>query len=167
MNKDDELEHLRQENQALRKANQTLQECVRESVQAIGSLHKQLKELEAVIACQQERIKTLEGQGAKDSHNSSLPPSSDRFVRPIKSLRQPNGKKPGGQPGHQGHHLRQAEIPDEILIHPVLVCSHCQHDLSGLPATLPEQRQVIDLPAKRLWVREHRVKKSNVLYALI
>jgi hypothetical protein len=33
-----------------------------------------------------ERVKALEGQQAKDSHNSHLPPSSDRFVRLPKSL---------------------------------------------------------------------------------
>jgi Family of unknown function (DUF6444) len=49
-----------------------------------------------------ERVKTLEGQQAKDSHNSHLPPSSDRFVRPPKSLRQKSGKKPSGQKGHRG-----------------------------------------------------------------
>lgn len=161
MNKNEELEQLRQENQALRAANQTLRESVRESIQAIDALHKQVKELEGVITFQQERIKTLEGQLAKDSHNSSLPPSSDRFVRAPKSLRQKSGKKPGGQKGHRGHHLRQVETPDEILIHPVLACSYCQHDLRGLPAEIPERRQVIDLPAKRLWVREHRVEEKQ------
>ncbi|QBD75590.1 IS66 family transposase [Ktedonosporobacter rubrisoli] len=161
MNKDDELEQLRQENDALRHTNRTLHECVRESIQAIGSLHKQIKELEGVIASQQEHIKALEGQVAKDSHNSSLPPSSDRFVRVPKSLRQPSGKKPGGQKGHRGHHLRQVQTPDEILVHPVLACSHCHRDLSGLPAALPERRQVIDLPSQRLWIKEHRVEEKQ------
>lgn len=68
MNKDEELKQLRQENQELQAANQTLRECVQESIQAIGALHKQVKALEGVIASQQERIKTLEGQMAKDSH---------------------------------------------------------------------------------------------------
>src|SRR5712692_7598368 len=69
-----------------------------------------------------ERVRALEGQQAKDSHKSSLPPSSDRFVRPPKSLRQKSGKKPGGQKGHRGHHLRQVETPDEVLVHPVICC---------------------------------------------
>ncbi len=111
MSKDEELVHLRQENQALQAANQTLRECVLESIQAIEALHKQVKELQGVISSQQDRIKTLEARLAKDSHNSNLPPSSDRFVRPAKSLRQPSGKKPGGQKGHRGHHLRQVENP--------------------------------------------------------
>src|SRR5260370_40308662 len=105
----------------------------------------------------QERVKALEGQQAKDSHKSSLPPSSDRFVRPPKSLRQKSGKKPGGQKGQRGHHLQQVEQADQILIHPVERCEHCQHDLREQKACVPERRQVIDLPPKRLWVTEHRV----------
>jgi len=161
MNKEEELEYLRQENQALQAANQTLRECVLESIQAAKALQKQVKELEAVITSQQERIKALEGHLAKDSHNSSLPPSSDRFVRPAKSLRHKSGKKPGGQQGHSGHHLRQIETPDEVFVVPVLSCEQCHHDLEKKPATIVERRQVIDLPVKRLWVREYQVEEKQ------
>jgi transposase len=161
MGKNEDLEQLRQENQALRETNQTLRAGMLEAIQAITQLHKRVEELQGVITSQQEHIKTLEARRALDSHNSNLPPSSDRFARPIKSLRQPSGKKPGGQKGHRGYHLQQVEVPDEILIHPVLSCSHCQHDLRAQHANLPEARQVIDLPAKRLWVIEHRVEEKQ------
>ena len=122
---------------------------------------ERVKVLEGLIEALQERINTLERHQAKDSHNSSLPPSSDRFVRAPKSLRHKSGKSPGGQKGHRGHHLRQVEMPDEILIHPVLCCEQCHHDLRTQKASLPERRQVIDLPAKRLWVTEHRVEEKQ------
>src|ERR1051326_1942339 len=48
-----------------------------------------------------------------------------------------------------------------VLTHPVLVCAHCQHDLGKVEACVPEHRQVIDLPVKRLWVREHRVEEKQ------
>jgi len=152
--KDEELHQLQNEKQLLR-------EGLKEAIQAIGHLQAHTKTLEGLIESQQERIKTLEGQLAKDSHNSSLPPSSDRFVRPVKSLRQKSGKSPGGQKGHRGHHLRRAETPDEVLVHPVERCEQCQHDLRVQPAALPERRQVIDLPIKRLWVTEHRVEEKQ------
>jgi transposase len=175
MTMDEELQRLRAEKQGLReglerkdeelqqarKANEDLREGLRQAIQAIESQQERVKTLEGLITSQQERIKTLEGQLAKDSHNSSLPPSSDRFVRPPKSLRQKSGKKPGGQKGHRGHHLRQVERPDEVLIHPVIWCESCHHDLRAQPTEVPERRQVIDLPAKRLWVTEHRVEEKQ------
>jgi transposase len=161
MTKDEELEHLRQENQALQTTNQTLREGLLEAIHAIEHLHKQVTELEGVICTQQERIKTLEGQVAKDSHNSSLPPSSDRFVRVPKSLRQKSGKKPGGQPGHEGHALRQVEVPDEIVTHRVGCCAHCHQDLDSCEAQIADRRQVMDVPVKRLWVTEHQVEEKQ------
>jgi transposase len=175
MTKDEERERLQQENTALRQAlqskdeklnqsltaNEDLREGLKEAIRAIKNQQERIKELEGLIISQQERMKILEGQLAKDSHNSSLPPSSDRFVRAPKSLRQKRGKKPGGQKGHRGHHLRQVETPDDVLTHPVEVCEHCHHDLRDQHASLPERRQVIDLPAKRLWVTEHRVEEKQ------
>ena len=150
MNRDEEQEWLRQEDQALHATNQTLREGLLEAIHASEGLQKQVKELEGVISAQQERIKTLEGQQAKDSHNSSLPPSSDRFVRTPKSLQQKSGKKPGGQSGHKGYALRQVEAPDEILTHQVVSCACCHQDLETCEARIAERRQVIDLPPKRL-----------------
>src|SRR5260221_435789 len=175
MTKDEELEQLRAEKTALcealrrkdeeleqsHQANQDLREGLKQAIQAIGSQQEQVKSLEGLIDSLQERLKTLERHQAKDSHNSSLPPSSDRFVRPPKSLRQKSGKKPGGQKGHRGHHLQQVEMPDQVLIHPVACCEHCQQDLRSQPAALPERRQVMDLPVKRLWVTEHRVEEKQ------
>ncbi len=139
MSKDEELERLRQE-------NQTLREALRQAVDAIGYL--------------QQRVNALEERQAKDSHNSSLPPSSDRFVRAPKSLRQRSGKKPGGQPGHRGHHLMQSPTVDQIVLHPVQSCECCQQSLQEQPAQIAERRQVLELPPQRLWVTEHQVEEK-------
>lgn len=140
MSNDEELQRLRQENQSLR-------EGLKQALMAIDFL--------------QERVKELERQQAKDSHNSSLPPSSDRFVRPVKSLREKSGKKPGGQMSHRGHHLKPVERVDQVLLHRVEHCEHCQHKLDGEPAVIGERRQVIDLPELRLWVSEHQVEEKQ------
>ncbi len=175
MTEQEELEQVRQENKALREAlrrkdeeleqsqqaHQDLREGLKQAIMALGSQHEHGKVLEGLIDALQERVKTLERQQAKDSHNSSLPPSSDRFVRAPKSLRTKSGKKPGGQQGHRGHHLRQVQMPDEVFIHPVICCEQCQHDLRTQKASVPERRQVIDLPVKRLWVTEHRVEEKQ------
>lgn len=77
-----------------------------------------------------------------------------------KSLRQKSGKKPGGQRGYRGHHLKQVEVLDTVVQYPVEQCAHCQRDLRDRVAVVPERRQVIDLPPKRLWVTEHRVEEK-------
>src|SRR6266699_3841394 len=161
MTKDEELDQLRAEKTVLREALRRKDEELQQSHQANQDLREGLKQAIEAIDYLQERVKALEGQQAKDNHNSNLPPSSNRFVRRPKSLRQKSGKKPGGQPGHRGHHLRQVEIPDQVLIHPVDRCEHCQQDLRSHPAEMPERRQVIDLPVKRLWVTEHRVEEKQ------
>src|SRR5260370_2506497 len=127
MAKDEELEELRQENTALRDK----------------------------VARLSERISVLEAQFAKDSHNSHLPPSSDRFHRRPKSLRKKSGKQPGGQSGHAGNTLKLSETPDLVIVHPVDHCQHCQHDLREVASLQVERRQVIDLPPKRVLVVEH------------
>ena len=161
MTKDEELDQLRAEKTMLCELLQRKDEELEQSHQANQDLREGLKQAIMAIEYLHERVKALEGQQAKDSHNSSLPPSSDRFVRPPKSLRKKSGKSPGGQKGHRGHHLQQVEIPDQVLIHPVERCEYCQHDLREQPADLPERRQVIDLPVKRLWVIEHRVEEKQ------
>ncbi len=140
MSTEEELDRLRDENQTLREG---------------------LKQARLAIDYLQERVNELERQQAKDSHNSSLPPSSDRFVRKPKSLRHKSGKKPGGQAGHRGHHLEQVETPDQVIIHAVPCCEQCQLDLGNIPAQFPERRQVLDLPTLRLWVSEHRVEEKQ------
>jgi len=161
MTKDEELEQLRTEKTALCEALRCKDEELKQAHQANQDLREGLKQAIIAIEYLQERVKALEGQQAKDSHTSSLPPSSDRLVRPPKSLRHKSGKQSGGQPGHRGHHLQQVQMPDEVLIHPVERCAHCQYDLRESPAELPERRQVLDLPVKRLWVTEHWVEEKQ------
>jgi transposase len=161
MTKDEELDQLRAEKTALCEALRRKDEELEQAHQANENLREGLKQAIMAIEYLHERVRALEGQQAKDSHNSSLPPSSDRFVRPPKSLRKKSGKKPGGQKGHRGHHLQQVQIPDEVLIHAVERCEHCQQDLREQPGEVPERRQVMDLPTKRLWVTEHWVEEKQ------
>jgi transposase len=142
MLQEEELHRLREENAALRAENQ--------------ALHHQVAELDS-------RLKQIEDRLSKDSHNSHLPPSSDRFVRQKKtrSLRKQSGKKPGAQAGHEGNTLYQASSPDQIMVHEVRACRECHHDLCAIQELAVECRQVLDLPSKRIVVVEHQVQEKQ------
>jgi transposase len=100
-----------------------------------------------------------------DSHNSSKPPSSDlgrpkpapRSLRPAPGT---TGRAPGGQPGHPGTTLRLVATPDRLALHRPAHCAACGAGLAAgaLWERLDgERRQVLELPAPRLAVVEHRV----------
>ncbi len=111
------------------------------------------------IECQvlRNRVRTLEEQVAKNSHNSHKPPSSDGLAKPKpKSLRKPSGRPSGGQPGHPGHTLRMRENPDRTVRHAVERCAVCGRSLSDQEPDRVERRQVFDLPEPKLEVTEHQ-----------
>ncbi|MCP3661230.1 MAG: IS66 family transposase [Gammaproteobacteria bacterium] len=98
----------------------------------------------------------LEQQIKKNSRNSSKPPASDGLSKPApKSLRKKTGKKTGGQKGHAGHTLQQIESADHTIILPTNCCP-CNADLSHVPATGHDCRQVFELPEPKLEVTEYR-----------
>jgi transposase len=125
---------------------------------------ERIAELEALVIRQQEqiaalvaRVRELEGRLAKDSHNSSKPPSSDGLRRKTKSLRQTSDKKPGGQLGHRGETLRLQVTPDAVVERRPAVCTQCRAPLdAAAPVVLRERRQVQDLPPGRLVVTEYQ-----------
>jgi transposase len=142
---------------AMQEENRTLKALVAELLPLREIVTQQVQQ----IAQLRGRVQVLEGREAKDSHNSHLPPSSDRFVRQPKSLRKKSGKKAGGQPGHEGTTLRWQACPDEVVVHAVTHCAACQQDVQAIPALQMERRQVLDVPTPRLWVVEHQVEQKQ------
>jgi transposase len=118
-----------------------------------------IHELEQQATQQNDRIQKLEDQLAKNSQNSSNPPSSDGLKKPkTKSLRQQSGKSKGGQKGHQGHTLEMVSNPHHREVCPLTICPHCAHDLSQIPATAHEKRQLFDLPPIEIEVTEYQAE---------
>jgi transposase len=114
-------------------------------------------ELQELVAAQAARIAELEAVVAElraqldqNSRNSSRPPSSEGYAKPSadknRSLRRRSGRRPGGQPGHDGHHLERREDPDRAVLHRVEVCDCCGRDLTATPIVESQSRQVFDLP---------------------
>jgi transposase len=105
------------------------------------------------------RLAELERRLGLNSSNSGKPPSSDGLNKPprVSSLREPSGKRTGGQKGHPGKTLRRTETPDVTIDHYPELCAGCGQPLTAVMATDHVARQVFDLPEPTpLIVTEHR-----------
>src|SRR5271157_1090441 len=128
-------------------------EAVIEALRAENAL------LRAENAALIERLAELERRLGLNSSNSGKPPSSDGLKKPVRvsSLREPSGKKTGGQKGHPGETLRRVETPDVTVDHFPETCVTCGEPLTAAMATGHVARQVFDLPEPTpLIVTEHR-----------
>src|ERR1035437_1693785 len=124
---------------------------------ALSQLSKD--DLIALLVAQEARIAELERRLGLNSSNSGKPPSSDGLKKPVRvsSLREPSGKKTGGQKGHPGETLRRVETPDAMVDHFPETCATCGEPLTAAMATDHVARQVFDIPEpKPLIVTEHR-----------
>ncbi len=123
------------------------------------SLSSELERLRALVVAQaqlieqlRQRIAELEARLAKDSHNSSKPPSSDPPFRklPPRSQRKASGRKPGGQKGHKGATRVLVDTPDHLIVIALEGACSCGRCRSQIPTQLlPERRQVIELVMHR------------------
>lgn len=133
---------------------------------ALRAENKQLKAKNELLRQENVSLKLkvskLEVRLSKNSNNSSKPPSSDGLRKKPnpRSLREKSGRSSGGQKGHEGKTLRQADSPDEVHIHELRDCSNCHNDLSDLVPLAFEKRQVFDIPEPKIEIIEHLAEKK-------
>src|SRR6266849_4740757 len=121
-------------------------------------LLRENEELRRKVAEREKQIADLERQLAgrkKNSTNSSKPPSSDGIAgeqRP-RGRKRKSKRKPGGQPGHPGHHRRLVPSAEVSAIEVLLPkeCGHCGGDLPQKPSKVPiagepRRHQVTEVP---------------------
>jgi transposase len=126
----------------------------------IGLLRDQVPALQATVAKLQAQMGDIEARAARNSGNSSRPPSSDPpGVRP-RPKQKPSGRKRGGQRGHPGHtriQLSAERIAAQVEHRP----AQCPSCTLPLDATLPTEGepirvQVWEIPPVAAEVTEHR-----------
>ena len=137
------------------------------------SKEKEIEELRGIIVLLMKKVDALvlenkelkhrlsKYEHPKNSNNSSIPPSKDENRPSRKSLREPSGRKRGGQKGRKGNTLKMVSTPDIIEQHIPEYCHKCGKDISELPYELAGKRQVIDLPEIKVQVREHQIYKRK------
>lgn len=132
-----------------------------ELIRMLWPLQQQVQDLLAQMVVMQGRIRELEGRLAKNSKNSSKPPSTDGLNKPApKSLREPGLNPNGGQKGHSGSTLRQSAQVDESVHHQADIrCSACQ--LEMFEHEVAETRQVFELPKLAIRTVAHQQMRST------
>ena len=98
----------------------------------------------------------------QNSSNSSKPPSSD-MGRKSKARGEASGRKPGGQPGHEGT-TREIVPPDqvsEVVDQDPETCANCGSPLEAAPRIDADIRQIVETPEFKAFVREFRLWKKR------
>jgi transposase len=107
-----------------------------------------------------EELDDLRRQVSRNSGNSSVAPSANPPWAPRPTVKKkPTGRKPGGQPGHQGHcrTLLAADAVDEVVQHRPARCQSCGGELDAACAgELVDRHQVTELPRRAVRVTEHQ-----------
>ena len=120
--------------------------------------------LETRLSVLEKQVGELVLQKAKNSKNSSKPPSTDGFKKPKpnpKSRRPKTGRKSGGQKGHKGSTLKPSDTPDIIKDHRVTTCECCKKSLADQMPDEVTKRQVFDIPRAPIFVTEHRSEEKT------
>ena len=119
----------------------------------LDKLEKALARIEAL----EKENATLRARLNMNSSNSSLPPSTDRFIKKKdRSLRKKSNKSSGGQIGHKGYTLNKVQKPDSIVDLELNICPHCNTDLQNSKIEDIKIRQVFDIPEIKILVTEYR-----------
>ena len=164
----DEIKRLLKEQENLKRQLAESEKENAESQKQLTESQEQLAESQKKIAESEKRIADLEHQLAlrgKDSSNSSKPPSSDSLNTSKRTYpqRPRSGRKPGGQPGHPGHHrpLIPTEQVDKVITVLPGSCEKCgralPQDLEKLITTGTTYRhQITELPPVKPQVTEEQ-----------
>jgi transposase len=127
----------------------------------IRTLEARVTAVEAIVQRLEATVQQLTERLQQDSRTSSRPPSSDPPQAMAKRpRREPSGRRPGGQPGHEGHTRGVVPVAAVDVVCPVKPerCRRCQHPLSGEDPR-PQRYQVTDIPPVQPLVTEYQLQQ--------
>ena len=135
----------------------------------IERLRQENERLREQLAEQAKRIADLERQLALRQQNStttSKPPSSDGLAgrQRARGRRGKSRRKPGGQPGHAGHHRPLVPVArvDAIVDLVPEVCRQCAHALHARHEVGdPRRHQITELPPIEAHITEYRCHRRR------
>jgi transposase len=127
-------------------------------LQAVQQLTGQVLQLQQQVAQLQQ---SGGGSGGGGGSPGAAKPEGDTGrsrSRKRSRRRRSSGKKPGAQPGHEGHGrpLLPVEQVDEVVPVQPSSCHHCGHGLAGEDPH-PQRHQVVDIPPVRAHVTEYQL----------
>lgn len=156
------VKHLEQTIKTQRQEIRRLSETIANKSKELFEIHQfnqrlqlKIRELEQVLVSDEPITIKL------DSHNSSLPPSSDlpwQKIKRTRSLRQQSGLHVGGRLGYRGFTLQQVTSPDLVIVHQVNDCENCQLSLINIESIGFNKRQIFEIENGRLTIIEHRTE---------
>jgi transposase len=117
--------------------------------------------LEVRVVALEAMVRQLREQLQQDSHTSSRPPSSDPPQAVAQRPRRPpSGRRPGGQPGHEGQTRAWVPVEEVNVVIPVKPepCRRCQQPLQG-DDPQPQRHQVTEIPPVKPIITEYRVHR--------
>jgi transposase len=127
----------------------------------IRALEARVVALETTVRDLEATVQQLQEQVQQTSRTSSRPPSSD----PPQAVGQrpsrvPSGRRPGGQPGHEGQTRALLPVEEVDVVIPVKPerCPRCQHALQGEDPQ-PQRHQVTEIPPVKPVVTEYQLHR--------
>jgi transposase len=132
-----------------------------EAQEYIHALEARIAMLEAIVQRLQATVQHLTERLQQDSQTSSRPPSSDPPQATGKRpRREPSGRRPGGQPGHEGQARVLVPVEQVDVVIPVKPerCPRCQHPLGGEDLQ-PQRHQVTEIPPVRPVITEYQLHR--------
>ena len=117
-----------------------------------------LTEFQQQINDYMSKIEKQESKLAKNSQNSSKPPSSDGLMekKNVKSQRKKSTNKVGGQKGHKGSTLNMSEHPDNIVALRMKECTCCGKSLENIKSKKHDKRQEFEIPKISVQITEYQ-----------